>query len=203
VHTFVLARIINHAPRNGEIATQGSKRVFCLTSLPGHKRVDALLRACSLVGMYPEALEVEIVQATPADVGVVAPLFDAYRQFYKRPPNEEAARRFLFARLSKGESVLFHALRDRAAVGFVHLYPVFSSTNLTRQWILNDLYVVPEARKHGVAHALMNRARQFAEATQADGLTLETAADNDTAQRLYERLGWKRDEEFYRYFLAL
>ena len=87
--------------------------------------------------------------------------------------------------------------------GFVHLYPVFSSTNLTRQWILNDLYVVPEARKHGVAHALMDRARQFAEATQADGLMLETATDNHTAQRLYERLGWKRDEEFYRYFLAV
>ena len=51
----------------------------------------------------------EIVQATPADVGDVAPLFDAYRQFYGKPPDEEAARRFLFARLSKAESVLFLA----------------------------------------------------------------------------------------------
>jgi ribosomal protein S18 acetylase RimI-like enzyme len=31
----------------------------------------------------------------------------------------------------------------------------------------------------------------------------ETTTDNLTAQRLYERLGWKRDEEFYRYFLAV
>ena len=153
--------------------------------------------------MHSEALQIEILQATPADVGAVAPLFDAYRQFYKKPPNQEAARRFLFARLSKDESVLFFAQHDQAAVGFVHLYPVFSSTNLTRQWILNDLYVVPAARKHGVAHALMDAARKFAESTQADGLTLETATDNQTAQRLYERLGWKRDEEFYRYFLAL
>ena len=160
-------------------------------------------RPCSLVGMYSEALNIEILQATPADVGVVSPLFDAYREFYKKPSNEEAARRFLFARLSKGESVLLFAQHEGEAVGFVHLYPVFSSTNLTRQWILNDLYVVPAARKHGVAHALMDSARQFAENTQADGLTLETATDNLIAQRLYERLGWKRDEEFYRYFLAL
>jgi ribosomal protein S18 acetylase RimI-like enzyme len=153
--------------------------------------------------MSPEACEVEIVQATPADVGTVAPLFDAYRQFYNKPSNQEAARRFLFARLSKGESVMFVALRDRGAVGFVHLYPVFSSTNLTRQWILNDLYVTSAARQQGVGHALMNRAQQFAEATQADGLTLETATDNHAAQRLYERLGWKRDEQFYRYFLAV
>ena len=153
--------------------------------------------------MHSLVFQIEVVQATPSDVGAVARLFDAYRQFYKKPSNEEAARRFLFARLSKSESVIFLAWHNHDAVGFVHLYPVFSSTNLTRQWILIDLYVAPEARKHGVAHALMNRARQFAEATQADGLMLETATDNHTAQRLYERLGWKRDEEFYRYFLAV
>jgi len=167
------------------------------------KKVDATPRPCSLVGMYSEAFEIEVVQATPADVGLLAPLFDAYRQFYKRPSNEEAARRFLFARLSKGESVLFFAQHEQRAQGFVHLYPVFSSLNLTRQWILSDLYVVPEARKQSVGFALMSRASQFAQTTQADGLMLETATDNLAAQRLYERLGWKRDEEFYRYFLAL
>jgi ribosomal protein S18 acetylase RimI-like enzyme len=153
--------------------------------------------------MDSEALEIKIVQATPADVGAVAPLFDAYRQFYKKASNEEAARRFLFARLSKGESVLFYALHGQVPVGLVHLYPVFSSLNLTRQWILSDLYVTPDGRRHGVGHSLMDRARQFAEVTQADGLMLETATDNHAAQRLYARLGWKRDEEFYRYFLAV
>ena len=145
----------------------------------------------------------EVVQATPADVGEVAPLFDAYRQFYSKPPDLEAARRFLFARLSKDESVLFLARLEGKTVGFVNLYPVFSSTNLTRQWILNDLFVVPEARKHGAARALMERARQLAGATQANGLTLETAIDNQAAQKLYESLGWKRDDEFYRYFLPV
>jgi ribosomal protein S18 acetylase RimI-like enzyme len=145
----------------------------------------------------------EIVHATPADVGEAAPLLDAYRQFYQKPPDVEAARRFLFARLSKGESVLFLARHAEKAVGFVQLYPVFSSVNLTRQWILNDLYVVAEARKMGVGRALMQRARELAEGTRANCLTLETAADNVPAQRLYEGLGWKRDQEFYRYVLAV
>jgi GNAT superfamily N-acetyltransferase len=153
--------------------------------------------------MYSETINTEILQATPAEVGILSPLFDAYRQFYKRQSNEEAARRFLFARLSKGESVLFYALHEDRPAGFVHLYPVFSSLNLTRQWILSDLFVTPEGRRRGVGQALMHRARQFAESTQADGLMLETATNNLTAQRLYERLGWKRDEEFYRYFLAV
>jgi len=145
----------------------------------------------------------EIVHATPAEVGEAAPLFDAYRQFYGKPADVEAARRFLFARLSKDESVLFLARQDGHAVGFVQLYPVFSSVNLMRQWILNDLYVAPEARKLGVGRALLERGRELAEATRANCLTLETASDNVPAQRLYESLGWRRDQEFYRYYLPL
>jgi ribosomal protein S18 acetylase RimI-like enzyme len=88
-------------------------------------------------------------------------------------------------------------------VGFVQLYPVFSSVALMRQWILNDLYVVPEARKLGVGRALTERARELAEATRANCLTLETAAENLPAQRLYESLGWKQEQEFFRYYLPL
>ena len=146
---------------------------------------------------------VEIAAATPAEVGEVAPLFDAYRQFYGKANDVEAARRFLFARLSKGESVLFLARHEGRAVGFVHLYPAFSSVELRRVWILNDLYVAPEARKLGIGRSLMERAHELAEATRANCLTLETASDNLPAQRLYESLGWKREQEFYRYYLPL
>jgi ribosomal protein S18 acetylase RimI-like enzyme len=145
----------------------------------------------------------EILQASPADVGDLAPLFDQYRQFYGRAPDEEAARRFLFARLSKGESMVYFARQKGQAVGFLQLYPAFSSTNLTRQWILNDLYVAAEARNHGIGRALVEQAHRLAEETQANGLVLETAVSNNAAQRLYESLGWKRDEEFYRYSLQL
>jgi ribosomal protein S18 acetylase RimI-like enzyme len=50
---------------------------------------------------------------------------------------------------------------------------------------------------------LIERARELAEATRANCLTLETAANNIPAQRLYESLGWKREQEFYRYYLPL
>ena len=144
----------------------------------------------------------ELLQATPADVGEIAPLFDLYRQFYGKTSNEEAARRFLFARLSKGESVVFYARHQGKAVAFLQLYPAFSSVNLSLQWILNDLFVLPQARKQGYGRALVERAHQLAYETQANGLVLETAVTNTVSQRLYESLGWKRDEEFYRYYLA-
>ncbi len=154
------------------------------------------------------AAGVEIVRAGVEDIHAVVPLFDAYLQFYKLPSNEEAARRFLHARLVKEEAVIFLAMEDapakkpaRVALGFTLLYPTLSSLSQKPWWNLNDLYVVPEVRNRGVARALMARARRLAEETGASGLGLETAKDNLPAQKLYEHLGWKREEEFFRYEL--
>ena len=144
-------------------------------------------------------------QATPGDVDRLAPLFDAYRQFYERPPDLALARDFLSERLRNGESVVFLAEEANAAVGFVQLYPLFSSTALApgRLWMLNDLYVVPAARGRGVARQLMDRARRLAEETGACGLQLCTARTNSSAQALYESLGYRVDNEFLYYELHL
>ena len=144
-------------------------------------------------------------QAGAEDVDLVAPLFDAYRQFYAQPSDLALARAFLAERLTRGESVIFVAERDGRPVGFVQLYPLFSSTAARprRLWLLNDLYVAPEARNGGVGRALMDRARQLAQATDAVGLELATARTNVRAQRLYESLGYRIDEHFLRYELGL
>lgn len=144
-----------------------------------------------------------IVRAAAKDAERVAPLFDSYRQFYKHKSDLKGARAFLSERLKGDESVIFLALAGEKAVGFVQLYPCFSSTAMKRMWILNDLFVTPEARRGGAAKALMERARQWAVETKADGLWLETAVDNHPAQRLYESLGWKRDNDYYRYLMPL
>lgn len=147
-----------------------------------------------------------IVQAGPADLDQAAPLFDAYRQFYKRPPALDAARRYLAARLAKRDSVLylgFAPATSSRASGFVHLYPSFDSLAMKPRWILYDLYVAPESRRCGLARALMNRATELARETGASQLALETAKDNLQAQALYEQLGYQRDELFYSYFLSL
>ena len=146
-----------------------------------------------------------IREARAEDVDLVAPLFDAYRQFYAQPSDLGLARAFIAERLTRGESVIFLAERDGQPVGFVQLYPLFSSTAARprRLWLLNDLYVAPEARSGGLGRALMDRARQLAEATDAVGLELATARTNARAQRLYESLGYRIDEHFLRYELGL
>jgi GNAT superfamily N-acetyltransferase len=141
----------------------------------------------------------EIIRASFEHLDTLSVLFDGYRQFYRQPPDVEAARAFLQARLANEESVIFLASGEPGGMGFTQLYPTFSSVSMKRLWILNDLFVAPHARKLGVGEALLERARTFAGETGAKGLMLETAVDNLTAQRLYERLGWERETEFYMY----
>lgn len=143
---------------------------------------------------------IEVRRAHARDLDAVAPLFTAYRAFYRQPRNREADRAFLRARLDNDESVIFIAEADGEPVGFVQLYPCFSSVALKKLWVLNDLYTSKEARKQGVGTALLERARAFAAETGAKGLVLETTPDNETAQSLYEELGWKRDQH-YHYFI--
>lgn len=142
-----------------------------------------------------------IFQAHVEHLELVVALFDAYRQFYKQASDLDGARSLLRERIERGESVIFLAMQGEKAVGFVQLYPMFSSDAMKRLWILNDLFVAPEARRSGAAKLLMERARQWAVETKAKGLVLETAVTNVAAQRLYESLGWKRDDLFYHYYL--
>ena len=145
----------------------------------------------------------ELRRADFRDLAELVPLFDAYRQFYAQPSDPARAERFLRERLEKNESVIFLAFDDGKAVGFVQLYASFWSVAACRSWILNDLFVVPSHRKHGVGRALLERARAHAEATGAGGLSLATQHTNHNAQRLYESLGWLKDTEFFHYELPL
>jgi ribosomal protein S18 acetylase RimI-like enzyme len=143
--------------------------------------------------------------ATPGDLEIVAPLFDQYRQFYRQPPAPELARSFIADRLAQRDSAIYLARSGPAGIGFMQLYPLFSSTAARpgRLWLLNDLYVTPPARGQGVGRALMERARTHAVDSGATGIFLQTARDNLTAQRLYEALGYHRDDLFLVYELVL
>jgi ribosomal protein S18 acetylase RimI-like enzyme len=144
-----------------------------------------------------------IRQATTADLDMVAPLYDAYRQFYTQPPDLAAARTFIGDRMSRGESTVFLALEDDGskALGFTQLYPAFCSVAAKPYYVLYDLYVASSARRRGVARRLMERARAFAAETGAFRLELQTARTNKPAQALYESLGWVRDEQYFVYTL--
>jgi len=150
-------------------------------------------------------MSIIVRQATIHDLDLVAPLFDAYRQFYAQPADLALARRFLEERFRHAESVVLLALNEATGegVGFTQLYPLFSSVRATRRYLLNDLFVTPEKRRFGVAAALLHAATAHARAMGMAGMSMSTANDNLPAQRLYESMGWQLDSGFREYHLTL
>lgn len=146
---------------------------------------------------------VEIRQATVKDIDLIAPLFDAYRHFYRQASEPTRSRFFLLDRLTNHDSEILLAFIDSAAVGFTQLYPSFSSAAIARIFILNDLFVVPEARRSGAGSALLHAAAEHARRLGAVRLALSTEVTNTVAQSLYERAGWQRDTAFQQYQLML
>lgn len=141
----------------------------------------------------------DIKRVTEADIPDVAPLFDAYRVFYGQETDIGSAIEFLRHRVLNKESVIFLALLENRAVGFTQLYTTFSSVSLQPFFILNDLFVNPKYRGMGIGEALLDEAKKCCKKSNYKGLALETALNNP-ARHLYEKLGWKKDEDYFHYF---
>ena len=147
-------------------------------------------------------MNLSIRRAGQDDVDQLAPLFDAYRQFYQQPGDLPRARDFLRERLERDESTVLIAEHDGTMVGFTQLYPMFSSVRTARIWILNDLYVAERARRSNVARGLLDAAARFAREKGAARLMLETGRDNAPARALYQAAGWSEDDSQW-YSLSL
>lgn len=153
---------------------------------------------------------IEISVAGVGDADKIVDLFEAYRDFYQQVPDRTGALAFLEQRLREGSATIFLALEQsegvavgKRVVGFAQLYPTFSSLSLKPLWIVSDLYVKPEVRRHGVGRLLLERARELAVETQSEGLMLQTAQENYRAQSLYESLGWEQEKVYLTYNLLL
>jgi GNAT superfamily N-acetyltransferase len=146
---------------------------------------------------------ITIRRASLLDIEALVPLFDAYRQFYGQSSNQQLARAFLTDRLRGGESTVFIADNGARDVGFVQLYPTFSSVSLARVFVLNDLFVIPESRRSGAGQALIAAAVEFCRDAGAVRIVLSTAVTNGPAQVLYEATGWVKETAYYVYVLKL
>ena len=140
--------------------------------------------------------DVTVHRATPRNLGAIAELFDSYRVFYGNESSPEAPRAFINERFRLNDSVISVAEIDGEVVGFTQLLPKISTSSMSVNWILNDLYVDEESRREGVASALIDDAISFAKTAGAKKLTLIIATDNDASIKLYESHGWERVPHF-------
>lgn len=132
-----------------------------------------------------------MVRKAPSDdIEDLVRLVMEYREFYGvKNQDADEVRNFMKARLENGQSKVFVATEPSGeAVGFIQLYPSYSTVSLRPQWILNDLFVEPPHRRKGHGRALMARAKEYF-CGNAKGFILLTEKSNATAKSFYENDG--------------
>ena len=142
------------------------------------------------------AAEVEIAPIADEEFEQLLPLIAAYQRFYKVDEIDEGRNRAFFRRFlaPSEDGLLLSARRDGRLVGYACLYWHFSSLEAAESVLMNDLYVIDEARGEGVGRALIEATAEVARERGVPYVEWSTAPDNTTAQRLYDSTGAKRSE---------
>tara|TARA_A100001037_G_scaffold252391_1_gene236341 strand:- start:95 stop:544 length:450 start_codon:yes stop_codon:yes gene_type:complete len=148
-------------------------------------------------------MSIKILKATKKNINEVGLLFDLYRQFYKYKSNLNASTQYIKDRIINKESFIFLCFFRNQPAGFVQLYETFDSLNINKKLILYDLYVDKNYRRKGLGRKLMKTAKKFAKTKKIKLVELSTGINNKKAQSLYESLDYKRDKEYYNYFLEM
>jgi ribosomal protein S18 acetylase RimI-like enzyme len=131
-----------------------------------------------------------------ADLADLLPLMRAYCDFYGVAPSDDdllAMSRALIADPEREGLQLLARDSSGAGLGFATVFWYWQTLSAARAGLMNDLYVIPEARGRGVGRALVEACRARCRAHGAKSLVWETAPDNETAQALYRGLGAKEE----------
>jgi ribosomal protein S18 acetylase RimI-like enzyme len=141
-------------------------------------------------------MSIELRKISKEEYSLIADMFNKYRIFYKQPSDIELAKQYLKERLEHNEAVIFIAFDNEtnSLLGFTLLYARFSSVSAIKNWHIGDLFVENNQRKQGIGKKLLNVALKFATEQKAKFLSLNTALDNYTAQKIYEDFGFQKRE---------
>ena len=135
--------------------------------------------------------DVRIVPARPEDVPVILNLIRALGEYehlsHEIVATEDGLRAWLFGERPAAEVVLAYA--DGAVAGFALFFHNFS-TFLGRPGLyLEDLFVVPEWRGHGIGQRLLRHLAGMAVARGCGRMEWTVLDWNESALRFYERMG--------------
>jgi GNAT superfamily N-acetyltransferase len=145
-----------------------------------------------------------ITTVAEADLLEFLPLMRGYCDFYEVDPSDDdllAMSRALIADPDREGTQLIARDEEGRASGFATIFWTWTTLSAARIGVMNDLFVTERARGTGVAEALIDACAERCREHGAVSLDWTTARDNHRAQRLYERVGAKRDERWVDYSL--
>lgn len=122
-------------------------------------------------------------------------LFEGYSEFYESELTDQKALQVWSWIIDKNNSLdgAVAVNDDGDFVGFTHYRTVTRTLSATMGLYLDDLFVVADARGAGVGQALISFTKNYAAERGLSQIRLITAADNETAQALYDTVGTRTD----------
>jgi ribosomal protein S18 acetylase RimI-like enzyme len=147
---------------------------------------------------------ITIRRASAADLPVLGGLgasllrlhytFDPLRFMAPSAHLEDGYAWFLGTQLEEQDTAVFVAERSGAVVGYVYVALEPQSWKELREaaGYIHDVVVAPEAQRLGLAAALIETACEWLRSNGAPRVILGTAEKNEQAQRVFERLGFRR-----------
>lgn len=122
-------------------------------------------------------------------------LMRGYCDFYEVSPSDQALTELMQSLVNSPSEGCQLLARDSAgtAVGFATVYWTWQTLSAARTGLMNDLYVVPDARGRGWADALIDACGGQCREKGINTLIWQTALENERAQAVYERVGGKSE----------
>jgi ribosomal protein S18 acetylase RimI-like enzyme len=134
-----------------------------------------------------------IRRAEVADAGDVGRLLHDFNTEYDDyTPGPEAMGKRIRELLASGDVTVLLGGEGPDGLAVLRFRPSLWSESL--ECYLQELYVVPERRGHGLGRALMEAAMETARAEGAGYMDLGTAETDTAARALYEKLGFSNRE---------
>ena len=137
-----------------------------------------------------------IRSATAADVPAILALVRELAEFERRAHEVVADEELLRNALASGHCEALLAEAEGLPVGLALYFHNFSTFLARRGLYLEDLYVQPAFRKHGIGRALLCRLAQIALARGCGRLEWAVLDWNVDAMRFYESLGARPIKEW-------
>jgi diamine N-acetyltransferase len=146
-------------------------------------------------------MKTEIRKAIVSDLESLTPLLKELDAFHVElmPENFKSfdgpvrPRELLAQKVTSSDKVLFIALQGTKIAGFVDVqkssnppYPMFVQKEFA---LVDNLYVSPEFRGTGLAHALFEKAKEWTKEHGLKSLQLKVYNKNEGAIRFYEKEG--------------
>jgi len=149
-------------------------------------------------------VNVEIRYGEPRDVALITHLIRELARYEKleheMAATEDKIAKALFGKRPYAETLIAEVKGEPA--GFALFFHNFSTFLAQPGIYLEDLFVKPEQRSHGVGRALLERLAQIAVERDCGRLEWAVLDWNEDAIKFYERLGAKPNSEWTVYRLA-